>query len=103
MSYYLLRDDFENIGLRMGMLEGTAMDDAYAEFATFNGSVSEFFTKTQKTQPHRFAAPKIDAAGNPVLYNIDAQARYTLEHGEAATPRAFGFRRPHTGPNPCAG
>jgi hypothetical protein len=80
----MLREDFDAIGLSMGMRE-VALDDAWARFATYDGSAREFFAKMKTECPHYFTAPKADTVEHAAFYSLGAQADFVREHGEKAT------------------
>jgi hypothetical protein len=82
MSVFMLQDDFEAIGLSKGMRE-VAFEDAWARFATYDGSAREFFEAMKTECPHYFnAAADTEHAA---LYSLSAQGAHVKEHGEAAT------------------
>ena len=83
MSVYMIEDDFRAIGLSMGMRE-VAMQDAWLQFATFDGSAREFFAARKQDKPHWFAAPAADTVEHAVFYSLSAQGAYVRERGEAA-------------------
>jgi len=83
MSVWIMRDDFEAIGKSFGhKTNETCLDDAWMEFATFNGSAIDFFVKTQKAKPYRFEPTQAETTErNLVLYNVDEQTRYARANG----------------------
>ncbi len=83
MSVFMLRDDFEAIGLAKGMRE-VAFEDAWARFATFDGSAREFFEAMKEECPHYFSAPATDTVEHAAFCSVEAQGAFVREHGEAA-------------------
>jgi hypothetical protein len=84
MGVYMIEDDFRAIGLSMGLRE-VAAQDAWLQFATFDGSAREFFTARKEDKPHWFATQAADTVEHTAFYSVEAQAAYCKEHGEAAT------------------
>jgi hypothetical protein len=84
MAYWVLRDDFDAAARRHEHLDA-ALDDAWADFATFNGSMEQFFVARKKTHPHRYKVEAVDTTAAPELYNVDAQVRHARANGEDAT------------------
>lgn len=86
MGLYLTRDDFEAIGRQFGANE-LAADDAWMDFATFDGSAREFYAARKVTHPHRFTsfAPADDSAEHLAFTSLSGQAAHVKEFGEAAT------------------
>jgi hypothetical protein len=84
MSVFMQQDDFEAIGLSKGMRE-VAFEDAWARFATYDGSAREFFEAMKTECPHYFNAPAADTTEHAAFHSLSAQGAYVREHGEAAT------------------
>lgn len=84
MSVFMLFDDFQAIGLSMGMRE-VAMQDAWAQFAVYDGTARDFFKEKREDKPHWYAAPAADSVGHTAFYSLAAQGAYAKEHGVDAT------------------
>lgn len=87
MSAFMTQDDFLAIGRnRQPPFREIALEDAWARFATFNGSATEFFNwaDSPENKPHWFSAPAPDTPESAVFYSRQAQSAFVREHGEAA-------------------
>jgi hypothetical protein len=106
MGLYLTRDDFEAIGRQFGANE-LAADDAWMDFATFDGSAREFYAARKVSHPHRFTsfAPADESAEHACLFSLAEQGKFLREHGQPALEellRSQSLRLGQVKPKPVA-
>jgi hypothetical protein len=83
MSAYLFEQDFLAIGLANGFRE-VALPDAWALFASFDGTATDFFKSHREDKPHWYGAKVDNSAEHPEFYSIKAQGEHVKAHGEAS-------------------
>jgi hypothetical protein len=85
MSIYNLREDFDEAAKHQGhLMSPRALEDAWDDFTTYNGTMIDFHKDRKVRCPHRYAVPVADTTKEPALYSVEEQRKYAQAHGVEA-------------------